>query len=39
MRKPKRRFHGKTPIELLTSEAGARMIEEMIYQIDDGMAA
>jgi putative toxin-antitoxin system antitoxin component (TIGR02293 family) len=39
MRKPKRRFHGKTPIELLASEAGARMVEEMIYQIDDGMAA
>jgi putative toxin-antitoxin system antitoxin component (TIGR02293 family) len=39
MRKPKRRFRGKTPIELLASEAGARIVEEMLVQIDDGMAA
>ena len=39
MRKPKRRFHGKTPIELLASEAGARIVEEILVQIDDGMAA
>ena len=39
MRKPKRSFRGKTPIELLASEAGARIVEEMLVQIDDGMAA
>jgi putative toxin-antitoxin system antitoxin component (TIGR02293 family) len=39
MRKPKRRFDGKTPIEMLATEAGARLVEEMIAQIDDGLAA
>ncbi len=39
MRKPKRRFRGRTPIELLATEAGARLVEEMLYQIDDGIAA
>lgn len=39
LRKPKRRFDGKTPIDMLASEAGARIVEEIIAQIDDGMAA
>jgi putative toxin-antitoxin system antitoxin component (TIGR02293 family) len=39
MRKPKRRFGGQTPIEMLATEAGARLVEEMIAQIDDGLAA
>jgi putative toxin-antitoxin system antitoxin component (TIGR02293 family) len=39
MRKPKRRFDGKTPLEMLASEAGARLVEETIAQIDDGLAA
>lgn len=39
MRKPKRRFQGKTPLEMLGTEAGARLVEEMIVQIDDGLAA
>src|ERR1700694_678797 len=39
MRKPKRRFHGRVPIEMLATEAGARLVEEMIYQVDDGVAA
>jgi putative toxin-antitoxin system antitoxin component (TIGR02293 family) len=39
MRKPKRRFEGRTPVELLATEAGARLVEEVISQIDDGMAA
>jgi putative toxin-antitoxin system antitoxin component (TIGR02293 family) len=39
MRKPKRRFQGRTPIEMLASEAGARLIEELLYQVDDGIAA
>jgi putative toxin-antitoxin system antitoxin component (TIGR02293 family) len=39
MRKPKSRFGGKTPIEMLATEAGARLVEEMIAQIDDGLAA
>lgn len=39
LRKPKRRFEGRPPLELLATEAGARLVEEMLYQIDDGMAA
>lgn len=39
LRKPKRQFDGKTPIEMLATEAGARLVEELIAQIDDGMAA
>jgi len=39
LRKPKRQFNGGTPIELLSSEAGARVVEELITQIDYGMAA
>jgi putative toxin-antitoxin system antitoxin component (TIGR02293 family) len=39
LRKPKDRFDGKTPIEMVSSEAGARMVEEMIVQIDDGIFA
>ena len=39
MRKPKRRFEGRTPVEFLATEAGARLVEEVISQIDDGMAA
>jgi putative toxin-antitoxin system antitoxin component (TIGR02293 family) len=39
LRKPKRHFNGKTPVEMLGTEAGARLVEEMVTQIEDGMAA
>ncbi len=39
LRKPKRRFEGKTPIEMLATEAGARLVEEMILQFEYGLAA
>ena len=39
LRKPKVRFSGRTPCELLATEAGARLVEEMLVQIDHGMAA
>jgi putative toxin-antitoxin system antitoxin component (TIGR02293 family) len=39
LRKPKRRFNSKTPIEMLAGETSARMVEEMLAQIEDGMAA
>jgi len=39
LRKPKRRFEGKTPIEMLATEAGARLVEEMIVQFEYGMVA
>jgi len=39
LRKPKQRFEGRTPLELLATETGARLVEEMLYQIDEGMFA
>ena len=39
LRKPKRRFASRTPLEMLVTEAGARLIEELLYQVDEGMAA
>jgi putative toxin-antitoxin system antitoxin component (TIGR02293 family) len=39
LRKPKRQFDSRTPIEMLATEAGSRLVEELITQIDDGMAA
>ena len=39
LRKPKRRFAGRTPIEMLSSEAGARLVEELLLQFEYGMAA
>jgi putative toxin-antitoxin system antitoxin component (TIGR02293 family) len=39
LRKPKSRFDGKTPFELLFTEAGARMVEEMLLQLDYGFTA
>ena len=39
LRKPKRRFDGKTPIEMLATETGARLVEEMLIQFEYGMTA
>jgi putative toxin-antitoxin system antitoxin component (TIGR02293 family) len=39
LRKPKVRFDQKTPLEMLRSEAGARLVEEMLLQFDYGFAA
>lgn len=39
LRAPKRQFHGRSPLQLVASEAGARLVEELLYRIDDGMAA
>jgi len=39
LRKTKPHFHGKTPVEMLATEAGARLVEEMIFQIDHGIFA
>lgn len=39
LRQPKRRFGGKLPVEMLATEAGARLVEEMIGQIDHGIFA
>ena len=39
MRKPKRQFDGKTAMEMLATEAGGRLVEELIAQVEHGMAA
>jgi putative toxin-antitoxin system antitoxin component (TIGR02293 family) len=39
LRKPKVRFDERTPLELLRTEAGARLVEEMLLQLDYGFAA
>jgi putative toxin-antitoxin system antitoxin component (TIGR02293 family) len=39
LRKPKRRFEGRSPLEMLATEAGARLVEEMISQFEYGMTA
>jgi putative toxin-antitoxin system antitoxin component (TIGR02293 family) len=36
---PKRRFGDRTPIQMLRTEVGGRMVEEMLGQIDYGMFA
>jgi putative toxin-antitoxin system antitoxin component (TIGR02293 family) len=37
--KPKRRFEGRTPMQMLRTEVGGRMVEEMLGQIEHGMFA
>jgi len=37
LRAPKQRFDRRPPIEMLATEAGARLVEEFLYQIDYGM--
>ena len=39
LRKPKRTFDGKTPMEMLGTEVGARLVEEVVQQIDHGIFA
>jgi putative toxin-antitoxin system antitoxin component (TIGR02293 family) len=39
LRKPKSRFDGRTPFDLLSTEAGARLVEEMLLQLDYGFTA
>jgi putative toxin-antitoxin system antitoxin component (TIGR02293 family) len=39
LRSPKKRFHGRTPVDMMATEAGGRLVEEALYQIDEGMAA
>lgn len=39
LRDAKRQFQGRAPLDLLVTEAGARLIEEWLYRIDEGMAA
>jgi len=36
---PRRRFDGRTPLKLLRTEYGSRLVEEMLGQIDHGIFA
>jgi len=39
LRTPKRRFEGRAPIQMLSTEAGGRLVEQMLIQIDQVMFA
>ena len=39
LRKPKDRLDGDTPLAWLASESGARVVEEMLHQIEHGIFA
>ena len=39
LRKPKRALQGETPLAYLASEAGARVVEEMLHRIEHGTFA
>ena len=39
LRAEKRQFRGRSPLQLMVTEAGARLVEELLYRIDEGMAA
>lgn len=39
LRAPKRQFQGQRPLQLVATEAGARLVEELLYRVDQGMAA
>ena len=39
LRQPMKRFEGNTPIEMLASDVGSRLVEEALVQIDEGFFA
>jgi putative toxin-antitoxin system antitoxin component (TIGR02293 family) len=39
VREPKRRFGGRSPLQLMATEPGGRMVEEFLIQIEEGMFA
>ncbi|MCK1297120.1 DUF2384 domain-containing protein [Bradyrhizobium sp. 24] len=39
LRKPKKLLRGETPLAYLATEAGARVVEEMLHRIDHGILA
>ena len=39
LRTPRKRFEGRAGMEMLTTEPGGRIVEEMLIQIDEGMFA
>ena len=39
LRSPKKRFEGRSPLAMMATEPGGRLVEEMLIQIDEGMFA
>jgi len=39
LRAPKKRFEGRAPLQMLSTETGGRLVEQMLVQIDEGMFA
>ena len=39
LRAEKRQFDGRSPLQVMVTEAGARLVEELLYRIDEGLAA
>jgi len=39
LRHPLKRFEGKTPLEMLLTDVGSRLVEEALVQIDEGFYA
>ena len=39
LREPKVRFEGRAPMQMLATEPGGRLVEQMLIQIDEGMFA
>jgi putative toxin-antitoxin system antitoxin component (TIGR02293 family) len=37
LRRPHPRLRGRTPLEMLKTDTGSRMVEELLVQIDEGM--
>lgn len=37
LRKPHARLNGRTPLSLLKTDTGSRIVEELLIQIDEGM--
>jgi len=37
LRAPKKRFEGRSAMNMLSTEAGGRLVEQMLIQIDEGM--
>jgi len=39
LRAPKERFEDRSPLQMLSTETGGRLVEQMLIQIDEGMFA
>jgi putative toxin-antitoxin system antitoxin component (TIGR02293 family) len=39
LRSPKERFENRSPLQMLSTETGGRLVEQMLLQIDEGMFA